>query len=54
MTTFEKAMTGDRKSVERFFFDSKGRTRSDKEADIIFNFKLAETERIARVAAIRS
>ena len=53
MTTFEKAMAGDGRAIERYFFDSKGATRSDEECHIIFNLKLDYQERLRRVAALR-
>lgn len=53
MTTFEKAMAGDERAIERYFFDSKGATRSDEECHIIFNLKLDYKERLRRVAVLR-
>lgn len=54
MTTFEKAMTGDEKSIEQFFFGKNGSTRSEMESRIIFNFDLHYKERLRRVSIIRA
>lgn len=53
MTTFEKALAGDRRSIDRIFFNSKGDCRSDEESRIIFNMSLPVEERLRRIAVLR-
>ena len=53
MTVLEKAMTGDSKAIEQYFFKKDGSCRSDVEADIVFNQTLHYTERLRRIAVIR-
>lgn len=53
MTTFEKAMTGDERAIERYFFTREGACRSDEESDIIFNMKVDYRVRLCCIAALR-
>lgn len=54
MTTFEKAMNGDGKSIEKVFFGSgNGRNLSDAECDIIFNVRLGHVEQLRRLSVVR-
>lgn len=53
MTTFEKALAGDQRCIDRIFFNSKGSCRSDEEFEIVFNMRLPVAERLRRIAVLR-